>query len=276
MRKGVVYACSNLNFIGETIRSALSFAKYMPDIERHCFISPQLVDHCRDDFCSAFTKIISLERVEISHRPRFESMLLAELDRTIFLDGDTLLLAPVYELFEILDLFDIGATIAPPLFQPHAVENDVYGFLPKVSMAIPEWNAGLLVARNTTQFREFVKTWIDLFSRCIQRDYHFDQAALRSAIATSKLRVATLANVYNFRANIEQIVGGTVRILHAHGHLPEIAESINATPTLRHYVPDKMLIHGYRLTASLTSSPFAQASKDIENGNLHFTHDFLS
>jgi hypothetical protein len=275
MRRGVVYACSDMSLIGETVRSALSFAKHMPDIERLCFISAPMIDRCLTEVGNAFTKITPLEQIEIPHRPRFESMLAAELDRTIFLDGDTLLLAPVYELFEILDQFDIGAAIAPPLFQPEAVKTGIYDFLPKVSMAIPEWNAGLLVARNTGQFREFVKSWMGLFKRCMKRDYRLDQAALRSAVATSKLRVATLASVYNFRANIEQVIGGTVRILHAHGHLPEIGKSINATRALRHYVPDEKLIQGYRLSVSLKSVPSDQVAMVTGNSDSHLTHDYL-
>jgi hypothetical protein len=118
--------------------------------------------------------------------------------------------------------------------------------LPKVSMAIPEWNGGLLVAKNTEQFRAFVKSWNALFNQCLKRGYGLDQASFRSALAISRLRVATLAHNYNFRAHVQQIVRGQVRILHAHGELDEIAKTVNATPVMRHYVPQENLIHGYR------------------------------
>jgi hypothetical protein len=173
-------------------------------------------------------------------------MLRLELDQAIFIDGDTLLLAPVFELFDVLEQFDIGATIAPHLFHPKALAGGVYDILPKVSQAIPEWNGGLLVAKRSDRFRQFVVAWDLPFQECIKARCFLDQASLRSAIAAGDLRIATLANIYNFRANLEQTVRGNVRILHAHGDLPAIARTINATPALRHYLPDLSLIHGFR------------------------------
>jgi hypothetical protein len=246
MRRGVVYACSHPDWIAETVRSALSFAKHMPDIERHFFIPTPLLEKCRGDLGEAFTKVISLDRIEIAHRPRFESMRCAELDQMIFIDGDTLLLAPVYELFDVLGQFDIGATIAPQLFHGDAARIGIYDMLPKVSMAIPEWNTGLLVVGNTDLIRDFVPAWKALYDKCTKLGFEMDQPSFRSAIATSKLRIATLANIYNIRANVEQVIRGYVRILHAHGDLPAIAKTINATPALRHYLPDMSLIHGFR------------------------------
>ena len=251
MRRGVVYACSHRDWIAETIRSAQSFARHMPDLERHLFIPAALLRECQDDLGqrdpgAAFTRIVSLQRIAYSHRPRFESMLRFDLDQVIFIDGDTLLLAPVHELFEVLDQFDIAATIAPHLFHPKGIAAGIYDILPKVSKAIPEWNGGLLVARNSPRFRDFVIAWDSLFLKSIRAGYLLDQASLRCAIATSDLRVATLANIYNFRANVAQTVRGKVRILHAHGDLPAIARTINATSKPRHYVPDKSLLHGFR------------------------------
>ena len=250
MRRGVVYACSHRDWIAETIRSSLSFARHMPDLERHLFIPAALLRECHDELGNegpgqAFTRIVALERIAYSHRPRFESMLRLELDQVIFIDGDTLLLMPVYELFDVLDHFDLAATIAPQLFHPAGIAAGIYDILPKISMAIPEWNGGLLVARRSARFREFVIAWDKLFLKSIQAGYLLDQASLRCAIATSELRVATLANIYNFRAHLQQTVRGRVRILHAHGDLPAIAETINASAKLRHYQPDKALIHGF-------------------------------
>ncbi len=246
MRRGVVYACSHLDWIAETVRSSLSFAKHMPDIERHFFVPARLLQQCHEDLGEAFTKIIGLDRIAYVHRPRFESMLRVELDQIIFIDGDTLLLAPVYELFEVLEQFDIAVTIAPHLFHPKAVAGGVYDMLPKVSMAMPEWNGGLLVAKKSDRFRQFVVAWDALFYKCVNRGYLLDQASLRSALATSDLRIATLSNNYNFRANLEQAIWGKVRILHAHGDLPTIAKSVNASAAPRHYIPDRSLIHGFR------------------------------
>jgi hypothetical protein len=245
-RRGIVYACSHRDWMPETIRSAMSFARHMPDIERHFFVTAPLHEECRHDLGDAFTKVFILEGLEHEHRPRFESMRRTDLDEAIFIDGDTLLLAPVYELFDVLIRFDLGAAIAPQLFHPDAAAKGIYDIQPKLSMAIPEWNTGLLVVKKSDRFLDFVEKWNDLFIECAKLGIKMDQPAFRSAIAGSDLQIATLANIYNIRANVEQVIRGNVRILHAHGDLPAIARTINSTPALRHYLPDMSFIEGYR------------------------------
>lgn len=246
MKRGIVFACSHRDWVAETIRSAGSFGRHMPDVERHFFALPDLIEQYRAQLTPAFTHIVALEHPAFAHRPRFEAMRRAELDRAIFIDGDTLLLAPVYELFDVLDQFDIAATIAPQLFHPDAARLGLYESLPKVSMAVPEWNTGLLVVKQSPAIRDFLEEWARLFDQCIRRGFNMDQPSFRSAMGGSGLRIATLANIYNIRANVEQVIRGNVRILHAHGDLPAIASTINATPALRHYMPDMRLIEGFR------------------------------
>lgn len=153
---------------------------------------------------------------------------------------------PVYELFDVLAQFDIAAAIAPQLFHPEAVRSGLYDALPKVSMAVPEWNTGLLVVRQSKAVQAFLENWRRLFDQSIRRGFMMDQPSFRSAIASSGLRIATLANIYNIRANVEQTIRGKVRILHAHGDLPAIARDINVSAALRYYAPDKKLIDGFR------------------------------
>ena len=244
-KRGIVYACSHPNWVPETIRSAQSFAEHMPDIERHFFAPPALIDKFRPRLEPAFNRLIPLEKLSISHRPRFEAMSRAQFERAIFIDGDTLALMPVYELFDVLTHFDIGAAIAPHLFHPQALKKGIYEALPRVSDAVPEWNTGVLVVRQSEAIRAFLKNWHRLFVQCIRLGFLLDQPAFRSAVASSGLRVATLANIYNIRANVEQHIRGHVRILHAHGDLQTIARTINNSDRLRYYKPDPALIEGF-------------------------------
>jgi lipopolysaccharide biosynthesis glycosyltransferase len=172
------------------------------------------------------------------------------LDRAIFIDGDTLILEPVEELFQLLDDFDVALCVAPQLHHPKAIESNLHSFLPPVSMALAEFNAGLIVARNTEKFRAFMKSWIQLFRLCLAQQYGMDQVALRVALAKSDLRIATLPNNYNFRANINQSVAGTVKILHCHGELQEIAQIVNQQNSIRIYQPGRELVHGLKPRAA--------------------------
>ncbi len=90
-----------------------------------------------------------------------------------------------------------------------------------------------------------VGEWMRLFAICMAEKFDMDQPALRSALATSRLRIANLPNNYNFRANMTQVVNRRVKILHAHGELEKIAGYINRMEVERTYVPNKEQIHGF-------------------------------
>lgn len=218
----------------------------MPDLARELYVSRALRDHAGDKITPFFTKIVALDDLLHKHRPRFEAMQLCQLDEALFIDGDTLFLAPVGELFDVLQHFDIGVTPAPQHFNPDGVRDGVYDLLPAVSAALPEWNGGFILAKVTETFRTFARSWSTLFESCRAKGYHLDQAALRSALATSSLRPMSLPVNYNFRANFAQSIKGPVKVLHAHGELHEIAKTINDNLKTRFYQPDPRLIHGFK------------------------------
>ncbi|MEJ0012501.1 MAG: hypothetical protein WDM94_07730 [Bauldia sp.] len=245
-KRGIVYACSNERWFGETLVSAESARHHMPDLGRHMFITRDLNSRVGDRLKGLFTDIVVLDAAEHAHRPRFEAALRAEVDEGIYIDGDTLFLAPVYELFDILGPFDIGLAAAPQYISPLGVRMGIPKLLPKTPDAIPEWNGGLMVARADDGFRRFVTDWIALFAQCAKVGFELDQPALRVALVRSGLRIATLPNNYNLRALVPQNVAGEVKILHAHGELKRIGATINASKGMRLFVPRPEDIHGYQ------------------------------
>jgi hypothetical protein len=115
---------------------------------------------------------------------------------------------------------------------------------PAISEALPEWNTGVIVANLTPAFGDMVREWMRLFAICRAADYDMDQPAARCALAASRLRIATLPNNYNFRANMAQVINRRVKIIHAHGDLEHIASYINRSETQRQYMPNKRDIYG--------------------------------
>ncbi|MEK6216258.1 MAG: hypothetical protein N2B03_03455, partial [Boseongicola sp.] len=115
-----------------------------------------------------------------------------------------------------------------------------------VPAALPEWNTGLIVANIDMPFRSMVRRWSELFAKCQARGFNMDQAAFRSALVHSHLRIAPLPANYNFRANVPQGIAGAVKILHAHGELATIAGYINNALGIRTYTPRREHIHGFR------------------------------
>ena len=246
MNRGVVYACSHPRWLPEAVRSSASVQRHMPDLSRELFITPDLLRASGDGIRSHFTNVRIVTDAAHPHRPRFDSLVGTKLDEALFLDGDTLVLAPVYELFDVLRDFDIGIALAPQYLSPQAAALGVYDRLPVVSAAQPEWNSGVIVARMDDAFRTFAADWSILFTQTRADGHKMDQAALRSALVRSRLRIAPLPNNYNFRANVPNTITGEVKILHAHGDLERIAAYINAERHMRIYRPMDSEIDGFK------------------------------
>ncbi len=245
VKRGVVYALSHPAWLDETLMSAATVRRHMPDLARQLYATRDLIDQVRSTDADHFTELITLDTLAHSHRPRFESMLETGLDQALFVDGDTYFVDQTYELFEVLELFDIAMAPAPQYFHPRSLREGIHDRLPRVSQALPEWNSGVIAANVTAACRDMVREWMRLFAICRAEKCHTDQPALRVALAMSRLRIATLPANYNFRANMPQVVNRRVKILHAHGDLEQIAGYINGSETNRSYVPNKQEIHGF-------------------------------
>lgn len=244
MSNGFTYSISHPAWMEACLISARSARAAMPDVELELFITKAVAAELTGNWKAPFTRVEELDTAQHFHRPRFEAMLRTGFDRAVFIDADTYFVEPVQELFTLLDRFDVAAMQAPQYIHPMAYKEGILDLLPEVSEAVPEWNGGVIVAQMTGPVKEFVRHWSELFEICMSRGYQMDQASLRSALVHSSLRVASLPNNYNFRANIPQVVARKVKILHAHGDLPAIARTINRTPAIRTYTPDPKLIHG--------------------------------
>jgi hypothetical protein len=209
----------------------------MPSLIRQIYVTRALFDEHRGPLQQNFDQVLALDGLAFQDRPRFESALQTDLDQAVFIDGDTLILMPFDEVFDLLAHFDLAATPGPFATYPDGNRLGIYDAMPKVSNALREWNSGFLLARIDDRFRDFVRRWMELFRICLARGYKLDQASFRVAVATSPLRLANLAENYNFRANIPRFVAGPVKVLHAHGLLPQIASYINKDQGMRLYVP---------------------------------------
>lgn len=244
-RRGFVWAISHSDWLDELAVSVKSCRRTMPSVERILFVTPDVDQAISDAVRSGFTSVSILDTSRHAHRPRFEAMLQCPLDEAVFIDSDTYFARPAHEIFEILEHYDLGALPAPQHIHKRAIEMGLHKKLPSVSLALPELNGGLLVASMTPALRQFVLKWSELFAICEAAGYQMDQFSLRVAVALSTLRLAYLPNIYNFRANIPQFVGGYVKIIHAHGELEKIAASVNSSASFRLYKPDPRFIHGF-------------------------------
>jgi len=151
---------------------------------------------------------------------RMEAWRQSPFERTLALDADVWLAEPVPELFDLLDRFDLAATLAP-WREGHPVA---------VPAAFPEHNCGVVAFRKNGLLLSLVDDWEQRFGRRYEgleetKSVHNDQPAFREALYHSVLRIATLPAEYNWRG--VGYVWGKVKVLHTRRPPQRVAHEIN-------------------------------------------------
>jgi len=187
VKRGVVYSCSHPAWIHETLCSAESCRRLMPELACELYATPDIVATMTVSDKSKFTKVVTLQRLAHPKRPRFEAIEQTELDQVLFMDGDTLFLKPVLELFNTLSLVDVAVATSHQWLHSKGARLGIYKILPKTPMTFPEWNTGILAVSMSEAFRAFTKEWSRWYAMCRQNAYHMDQASFRSTLAHSGL-----------------------------------------------------------------------------------------
>lgn len=250
IENGVVYGVSKLGYFEETIISAHSVKKQMPHLPIELFIEKKTHDLLVDivDF-NHFFDFINIMEGELHWRtPKFTALTQNRFDNTLYLDGDTYITDSVMELFDLLQRFDIAVSHSPQKIHVLSTEMKVYDYLGHVPISFPEYNGGVLVFKKTEKVNAFFEYWLDTFEKCWnETGYPMDQASFRYCLFHSEMRIATLTPEYNFRALGPSTVRGKVKIIHAHGHLPKIAQLVNVKQeTQRNWNPPQNLLFGFQ------------------------------
>jgi hypothetical protein len=155
-------------------------------------------------------------------------------DRTLFLDTDTFVCDDIGPLFPLLERFDFAAAHGWQRIDRRDARQ-----LPDVVAETPlpfaQFNSGVILYKQSAEM-------VRVLAQCVQiMDQNLamgnDQTALRQAVYTSSLRVATLTPEYNCRAGYAGFVSGQVKILHGRRFDPtRVAALLNRELTPRVYL----------------------------------------
>lgn len=147
-------------------------------------------------------------------------------DRLLYLDTDIHMAAPVGEIFDILDRFDIVSTIAPArIISPTSIP---------IPETLAEWNTGVLAFRNNEAVRRLFRSWYSIY--CLAPDLYGenDQAPLREALWQWDGRPYVMPQEYNCRFGFGGQAAGTIKILHGRSaNMAGLAENINKNTGIR-------------------------------------------
>lgn len=179
--RGFVLACSGAAYLPLAIYTARSVAAVHPDLPIDLF-----TDSACDD--PVFAVIHPLHRVWF--RPKFEAMRRTRFARTIYLDTDLRMLAPVGDVFDLLDHFDIAGAHDAWRASPRAIDSSV-------PAAFPQINSGVLALRRSHATDALMQAVED---ELLATEARKDQPILRRHLYTSDLRLAVLPTEYNLMA----------------------------------------------------------------------------
>ena len=238
---GVVYYAIGQKWTGEMVRSAKSVKACMSGLPIAVFCDSDLLcEAIFDAPKSLFDFILPLHASISVKQAKMHTLLNSPFERTLYLDTDTLVVEPVWEIFELLDQFSLAACVS--LFwaitkHKHHPKNDPMG----VPVAFPKINSGVLAFRKNDQIQRFILEWQE---RHRAGGGGQDQPSLRQTLYWSDVRYATMPNAYNYRLGYPSGLGGIVKIFHGRSdNFEAVCRQINATRNGAPQLPTKYIHH---------------------------------
>lgn len=232
MKRAAFWVAWGWDYVDEARASAESVKRHMPDVDCVLYVRKKDRNVAEKRVGASFDRVIGSavgKRLKHAHlmlhglRYRVDAVhQLSEYDQLLFLDTDTHMCAPVYDLFEVLEKFDIILTLSTGR---RARKGG-----PHIPDIFPEYNSGVVCFRNTDKVRAFHNRWLALY---IEHKYAFqnsNQRSLREAVWTDKsgLRVYVMPPEYNCRFEIGTWVKERVRILHGRsGDIARVERTVN-------------------------------------------------
>ena len=216
-------------YVDEARHSAESLKRHMPEVETWLFSPDDPVDGF--DQCVTlsgrrgpwFADSIRYWVEAVSHFP--------DDARVLYMDTDTYVCQPFYDLFDLLDRFDFVATHAPGRFTSNTVE-----VLPD---AFPEFNIGVNVFRLSVRTRHLFDDWLARYEK--HRDVYGnnDQAPLREALWNSAARLYVMPQEYNCRWMFGGFARYRVKVLHGRGDYERVEKNLNRCEAMRSWPPSR-------------------------------------
>lgn len=231
MSKGILYTASGIQFVDEAAVSAARVSEIIPDVPIALITDVEEAERAAIN-TDVFDTIQHIESTSGGFSDQITSLSHTPFDRTLCLDTDIYMDAPVDDVFDLLDEFDIAAA--------HNHDGSAYD-VAGVPDAFPEYNTGVVAYRQSDRFDRFLDSWGQWYDELSSPENTQNQPAFRKALYTSDLRVATLPSEYNTMLRYPGHAQGPVKLFHGrlldidtpgagkYLDVPEASRTINAT-----------------------------------------------
>jgi len=186
---GVLYIASSKNFIKAAINSALTVKTYSPELNIHIFMDEKQTEIVKKygDIFSSFGIINNPH-----YRSKVDYLTHTPFKRTLYLDSDTKICDSIYDIFELLERFDIALAHAHKRNSPKTTVS----WTQDIPLSFPQYNGGVIAYNSSQEVIDFLDSWKSSFHHA---SFEKDQVTLRELLWFSKLRIATLPPEYNIR-----------------------------------------------------------------------------
>lgn len=185
MTDGVIYVATGEDHRALARQSAESLRRTNPGVPADLF-----TDAAGAEDRALFDRV---HRVPEAHeRAKLDCFALSRFDRTLFLDSDTLVLAPLGDLFEVAERFDLALAHdvrrRSDLVQQGLDEATPYAF--------PQLNSGVVLYRKSRAALEFFADWARTYR---ESGVARDQIVLKDLLWRSDVRFYVLPPEFNLR-----------------------------------------------------------------------------
>ena len=223
------WIASGKEYVAEARRSAESVYKHMPDLRRVLF---EVTDV--PGAPGPFHEIQALPPREHdwwyldAARYFGHCMNLIDDVRILYLDTDTWMCHPVYDLLTMLERFDFVGC--------HAPGRVTCGNGLDLPAAFPEINIGVLAMQRTPRLLRVLDDWYQKFRNNPAKYRNNDQGPLREALWNSRLAIGIAPPEYNCRWGFGGFARYPVKVLHGRpqdGNYYRVCRELNRKDDLR-------------------------------------------
>ncbi len=223
--RGVLYVATGGRHLQEMVASARSVRRWLPGV-------PILLYTDQSDLPEGvFDEVRRLENPRHSFVDKIAPLRETPFERTLFLDTDTLVCAPIDDVFAVLDRFEMALAQAPLRHDREFVTPNCF----------VELNTGVVAYRRTDAVGELFADWLRVYEREAEATGRLesDQPAFREALWRSPVPFHVLPAEYNLRTVMAAAVGRcTVRIVHGRGpDMEAVVRWVNESHGIRVFLP---------------------------------------
>ncbi len=223
MTRGFLYTAFGAKYVEEARVSARS-VKRADASAKICLVTDKALEPDAEfDIVMPITKASSNENYAKldsgAYYRKIEQFVRSPFERTIYLDSDTFVTAPLGGLFDLLERYDLLVTLDGNAEVNYRFEQTEAPFT-SIPKEFGAFNAGVIAFRKNETTDSFFKLWHQNYKEHVQRHTVNDQPAFRLSLYQSNARYHVLPVTYNWFCWIPNFIPSGGRVVVMHGRNP--------------------------------------------------------